>query len=402
MLQITDLQVEQKMWPLLRQAFRPMFLLGASFSAVAMLLWILVLSGQVSLPVYGQVMFWHAHEMIFGFVAAIIVGFLLTAVQNWTGLRATHGRALALLTVVWLSGRLFMLFGAGLPTWLVAAVDLLFLPLAAILLAVPLIRVKQQRNLFFVPVLFLLTFCNALMHNGLVSGRFDIQQLGSQNAVWLVTLLMAIMGGRVLPMFTANGTMTQKAQPIEWLDRIGLGSLWLIFILNITLFSAQLPNGVMAALYGISAVALGIRCLRWRIWITLRVPLLWSLHVAYWFIPVGLALFALRELGITSITNSIALHALTAGAMGNMILAMIARVSLGHSGRPLQPKAIMSLAFLLVISAALSRVVLTWLVPDLAMSWLVFAAAAWIIAYAIYVVVYLPILITPRPDGRPG
>ncbi|WP_339878012.1 NnrS family protein [Pseudidiomarina gelatinasegens] len=401
MLQITDLQVEQKMWPLLRQAFRPMFLLGASFSAIAMLLWILALAGTISLPVYGNVLVWHAHEMIFGFVAAIVVGFLLTAVQNWTGMRATHGRALGILTTVWLLGRLALLFGANLPAWLVAGIDLLFLPLSAILLAVPLIKVKQQRNLFFVPVLFLLTFCNALMHYGLVSERFDIQQLGSQNAVWLVALLMAIVGGRVIPMFTANGTMTTKAEPIVWLDRIGLGSLWLVFILNITLFSAQLPDVVMAAIYAISAIALGIRCFRWRIWITLRVPLLWSLHIAYWFIPLGLALFALRELGF-NISNSIALHAITAGAMGNMILAMIARVSLGHSGRPLQPKAIMSLAFLLVAVAALSRVLLTWLVPELSMSWFMFSAAAWILAYLIYVVVYLPILITPRPDGRPG
>jgi uncharacterized protein involved in response to NO len=401
MLQITDLQVEQKMWPLLRQAFRPMFLLGASFSAIAMLLWILALAGTISLPVYGNVLVWHAHEMIFGFVAAIVVGFLLTAVQNWTGMRATHGRALGILTTVWLLGRLAFLFGANLPAWLVAGIDLLFLPLSAILLAVPLIKVKQQRNLFFVPVLFLLTFCNALMHYGLVSERFDIQQLGSQNAVWLVALLMAIVGGRVIPMFTANGTMTTKAEPIVWLDRIGLGSLWLVFILNITLFSAQLPDVVMAAIYAISAIALGIRCFRWRIWITLRVPLLWSLHIAYWFIPLGLALFALRELGF-NISNSIALHAITAGAMGNMILAMIARVSLGHSGRPLQPKAIMSLAFLLVAVAALSRVLLTWLVPEFSMSWFMFSAAAWILAYLIYVVVYLPILITPRPDGRPG
>ena len=401
MLQITDLEVEQKMWPLLRQAFRPMFLLGASFSAIAMLLWILVLAGVITLPVYGQVLFWHSHEMIFGFVAAIIVGFLLTAVQNWTGLRATHGRALGILTVVWLAGRLAFLFGESLPSWFVAGIDLLFLPLAAILLAIPLIQVKQQRNLFFVPVLFLLTFCNALMHYGLVSQRFDLQQLGSQNAVWLVTLLMAIVGGRVLPMFTANGTMTKKAEPIVWLDRIALGSLWLVFVLNITLFSAQLPDLVMAAIYAVAAIALAIRCFRWRIWITLSTPLLWSLHLAYWFIPVGLALFALRELGV-GISNSIALHALTAGAMGNMILAMIARVSLGHSGRPLQPKTIMTVAFLLVFCAALMRVVLSWLVPELSLPWLVLSAAAWIIAYAIYVLVYLPILTTPRPDGRPG
>ncbi|SDB39727.1 uncharacterized protein involved in response to NO [Pseudidiomarina indica] len=402
MMQITDLQVEQRMWPLLRQAFRPLFLLGASFSAIAMALWITVLGGHLNLPVYGQVMFWHAHEMLFGFVAAIVVGFLLTAVQNWTGLRATHGKTLGILMVVWLAARLLMLFGAAAPVWLVVAVDLLFLPLAAVLFAIPLIKVQQQRNLFFVPVLFLLTFCNGLMHYGLLTNRFDMQQLGSYNAVWLITLLMVIVGGRVLPMFTANGTMTPKVQPIVWLDLLALGSLWLIFILNITLISSQLPAGVMGALYAFAALTLAWRCGRWRIWVTWRVPLLWSLHLAYWMIPFGLALFALREFGVTSITTSTALHALTAGAMGNMILAMLARVSLGHSGRPLQPKPIMSAAFMLVILAALTRVLLLWLFPAMTMIGLIIAAGAWIVAYAIYVVVYLPILTTPRPDGRPG
>ncbi|MDT7526008.1 MULTISPECIES: NnrS family protein [Idiomarinaceae] len=401
MIQITDLQIEQKMWPLLRQAFRPMFLLGASFSALAITLWLLVLAQVIELPVYGQTLFWHSHEMIFGFVAAIIVGFLLTAVQNWTGLRATHGRALGILTAVWVLGRLGLLVGAWLPWWLVAAVDLLFLPLAAILLAVPLIAVKQQRNLFFVPVLFLLTLCNALMHFGLQTGQYEIQQLGSQNAVWLVTLLMAIVGGRVLPMFTANGTMTPKAEPIVWLDRIGLGSLWLIFVLNITNFSAMVPALVMALLFATSALALAIRCARWRIWITWKVPLLWSLHVAYWFIPIGLALYALRYAGFP-ITNSLALHALTAGAMGNMILAMIARVSLGHSGRALQPKPIISAAFMLVIVAAVVRVFVQGLWPELSVYWYALSAFAWVLAYGIYVLVYFPILTTPRPDGRPG
>lgn len=401
MIQITDLQVEQKMWPLLRQAFRPMFLLGALFSALAMLLWILVLAGYMQLPVYGHVLFWHSHEMLFGFVAAIVIGFLLTAVQNWTGLRATHGNTLMILTLVWLGGRLALLFGSYLPVWLVVSVDLLFLPLAAVLLAIPLIAVKQQRNLFFIPVLLLLTLCNGLMHYGLLSGHFDIQQIGSQSAVWLITLLMAIVGGRVLPMFTANGTMTEKVQPIAWLDRVALGSLWLIFVIQVTAGDRFIPAMGMAAIFAVSAIALAIRCGRWKIWITWRVPLLWSLHIAYWFIPISLTLYALRYLGLP-ISNSLALHALTAGAMGGMILSMMARVSLGHSGRVLKPKAIMSFAFLLVITAALLRTLAAALWPELIMNWYLLSAATWVLAYLIYVVVYLPVLTTPRADGRPG
>lgn len=378
-----------------------MFLLGALFSALAMLLWMLVLAGSIQLPVYGQVVFWHSHEMLFGFVSAIVIGFLLTAVQNWTGLRATHGKTLLILTLVWLAGRVALLFGSYLPAWLVVSVDLLFLPLAAILLAIPLLAVKQQRNLFFVPVLLLLTLCNGLMHYGLLSGHFELQQIGSQSAIWLITLLMAIVGGRVIPMFTANGTMTQKAQPIAWLDRIALGGLWLIFLLEITNLNRFIPAVGMVVIFGIAAIALAIRCGRWKIWITWRVPLLWSLHIAYWFIPVGLALFALRYMGLP-ISNSLALHALTAGAMGGMILSMMARVSLGHSGRALKPKTIMSLAFLLVITAAVLRTLAAALWPEFIMNWYLFSAATWVLAYLIYVAVYLPVLTTPRADGRPG
>lgn len=401
MIQITDMKIEEKMWPLLRQAFRPFFLLGATFSAIAMMLWLWALSGAVQLPVFADVMFWHAHEMLFGFVAAIIVGFLLTAVQNWTGLRATHGKALAILTLVWLLGRLSLLFGAWLPMYVPVAIDLLFLPLAAFLLAIPLVAVKQKRNLFFVPVLLLLTLCNGLMYYGRLTGRFDIQQIGSQNAVMLVTLLMAIVGGRVIPMFTANGTMTQKVQPLLWLDRFALGTLWLIFALQISQLSSLIVDTWLAGLYGLAAVLLAWRCLRWKPWITIRVPLLWSLHIAYWFLPIGLALLAWHYFS-GQVTLSTGIHALTAGAMGNMILSMLARVSLGHSGRPLQPKAIMSVAFGLVAIAALLRIFAPWWWPELTFDWYLFAGGAWVLAYLIYVVVYLPILTTPRADGRPG
>ncbi len=401
MIQITDLQVEQKMWPLLRQAFRPFFLLGASFSALAMAIWILALTGYVQLPVYGQILFWHSHEMLFGFVAAMIVGFLLTAVQNWTGLRATHGARLGILVVLWLLGRVLLMFGEQLPALLVVIVDLAFLPLAAVFLAIPLIKVQQQRNLVFIPVLLLLTLCNALMHWGLIEARIDVQQIGSQSAVWLITLLIALIGGRVLPMFTANGTQTKRVESLVWLDRIALGSLWLIFLMNITNFNAQVPAEFMAGLMFFSAATVAWRCARWRIWVTWRVPLLWSLHFAYWFIPLGLVLFGLHYLGF-GVSNSIALHALTAGAMGNMILAMIARVSLGHSGRALQPKAIMKVAFLLVLIAALVRVLIYLAAPQFSIHWLAISAVVWVIAYVIYVVVYLPVLTTPRPDGRPG
>jgi len=401
MMQITDLATEQKLLPLLRQAFRPLFLFGAAFSAIAMLLWGLILGGQLQLQPVGQVLFWHSHEMIFGFACAIVIGFLLTAVQNWTSLRAPHGPTLLLLTLLWLAARLLLLFGEALPLWLVALVDLSFLPLAAWLLAKPLLAVQQYRNLFFVPVLLLLTACNLMMYLGLYLKRYDLQQLGSLNAIWLVTLLMAIVGGRVIPMFTANGTKTTKVGAWPWLDQAALASLWLIFMLHFFSLVPLLPASSLSALFALNALLTAIRCARWKIWLTLRVPLLWSLHLAYWFIPLGLALFALRYAGF-AVSQSIALHALTAGAMGSMILSMMARVSLGHSGRLLQPKHIMGWAFLLVAVAGISRTLLIWWLPEHTFSLLWLGIGSWVLAYGCYVLVYFPVLTTPRADGRPG
>lgn len=392
---------EAALAPLLRQAFRPLFLLGGLFSAGAMLLWGLVLAGWISLSPYQNVVFWHQHEMLFGFVAAIIVGFLLTAVQNWAGTRATHGRELLVLVLVWATGRALMLFGADLSPWLVAGVDLAFLPLAAWYFGSIVLGAGNTRNLFFVPLLLLLMVCNGLMHTGAILNRQELVQYGSLNAIWLVTLVMAIVSGRVLPMFTANGTGTPKVEPLPWLDRFALGCLWLIFALHFLALAPRLPPTLLALLFGVASLCHFLRILRLRFWVTFRVPLLWSLHAAALFIPFGLALFAARHAGL-AVTQSNAVHALTAGAMGGMILSMMARVSLGHTGRPLQPHPLMSLAFVLVLVAALVRLAAPSLLPGSLTVWYLLAIAAWVSAYLAYSLLYLPLLSRPRPDGRPG
>lgn len=399
--QVTSMQKEQALAPILRQAFRPMFLFGALFSVVAMVLWSMALTGRLELNTYHNVIFWHQHEMLFGFVAAIIVGFLLTAVQNWTGVRATHGNPLLILSLVWLAGRLCMLFGGALPALVVALVDVAFLPLAAVLFGRIVLSAGQRRNLFFVPVLLLLALTNLMMHAGVVLGEYQLVGYGSMSAVWLITLIMAIVSGRVLPMFTANGTGTARVAGIAWLDKLALGSLWLIFALHLLLLTRYVPPLLMTALFLLAAAANGARLLRLRGWITWRVPLLWSLHIAVAFIPTGLVLFALHYASL-GVSISIAVHGLTAGAMGIMILSMMARVSLGHSGRALQPKQVMVLAFALVILAALLRVVMAWWLPGMLVTWYHWSAIAWVLAYVLYIAVYTPILTQPRADGRPG
>lgn len=400
-MQVTNTACEAKLTPILRQAFRPFFLFGAVFSVLGMALWGFALAGKLQLDFYHNVMFWHQHEMLFGFVAAIIVGFLLTAAQNWTGLRATHGGSLLLLVLVWLAGRLLFLLGGSLPVWLVAVVDLAFIPLATAFFANLVLEAGNKRNLFLVPVLLLLAIANAIMHAGVHFNQFVFIQYGSMVAIWVITLVMVVISGRVLPMFTANGTGTEKIPRHPGLEILALGSVWLILLLELFNLTQFVPDVVMALLFGVSALVLTWRWLRVRPWLTWRVPLLWSLHVAVACIPLGMGLFAARYAGL-DVGLSTAIHALTAGAMGIMILAMMARVALGHSGRPLTPHPLMSAAFLLVILGALARIFAGWALPGPVSSWYHFAIGAWVLAYGLFVVLYWRILTTPRVDGRPG
>lgn len=386
--------------PLWGQAFRPMFLLGAAFSALAILLWGLALQGIILLPGSGSV-FWHSHEMLFGFALAIVAGFLLTAVQNWTGQRATHGRPLLLLTLLWLAGRLCMLAGDLLPWWFTGLVDMAFMPLVAWFFWRLLFAVKQQRNYFFVPVLLLMTFANAVMHWGNAVQDMSLVQWGSHSVSWMLILMITVIGGRVMPMFTANGSMTPKTEALPWLEKLVLGASWLLLVIYLLRLDLLLPPFVLALLLVLTAASQALRIARLRIGVTWKIALLWSLHLAYWFIPLGLLLLAMHYLG-WPVTFSAALHALTAGAVGGMILAMIARVSLGHSGRPLQPRPLMSLSFALLLLAALLRSLGVILWPQQSLLFYSLSALLWSSAFILFVFCYARILLGPRPDGRAG
>lgn len=380
-------------FPIWRLAFRPFFLAGTLFAVLAIAAWAAVLSGHLALTPYGGATFWHGHEMLFGFAVAIVTGFLLTAVQTWSGLRATHGLVLILLFLLWLLGRVLMLVGAGLPAWLVMTVDVSFAPMVALLMAQLVLKSKNYRNLFFVPVLLLLGLANLLTHFHFAWGIYA--------AVLLVSLLMVVIGGRVIPMFTANGTHTPKVEPVPWLEWLTLGAMWLIALIYVTHSVSLLPAQFLAVLFAVASLSNIVRSLRWRPWVTLRVPLVWILHAAYWFIPLGLGLFALHFAGV-DISASTAMHALTAGAMGSLILAMVARVSLGHTGRPLQVHPAMIVAFGLVVFAGLLRV-LTGAFPALLGAHAhTVTALAWTLAYGIFLWCYFGILTSARIDGKDG
>lgn len=397
---LTDSVGHQKT-ALLQQAFRPFFLGGAVFAMLAIALWGLALNGLLKFSPYVDLMFWHQHEMLFGFVSAIVVGFLLTAVQNWTGIRATHGLPLGVLFSLWLLARVLMLIGGDLPPLVVMAPDLLFLPAAALLLGRIVVEANNLRNLFFVPLLLLLAIANLTMHLGAMYQLRDWTSGAAMVAVLLLTLVMSTVSGRVLPMFTANGTGTSRVEPIQWLDRLALGSLWLLAILFILQIPQRLPSLMLSFIFALGAVAAGVRMLRWRFWLTRQVPLLWSLHIAAAFIPLGLGLFAMRYAGL-GVTHSGALHALTAGAMGTMILSMMARISLGHTGRSLQVHPLMGWAFTVLTGGAIARIAAGWLLPGSMLMWLNIAVVAWVCAFAVYLLLYLAILLRPRADEKIG
>ncbi|GAA5214446.1 NnrS family protein [Corallincola platygyrae] len=401
MMQITDASVEEKLPPLLRLAFRPFFLAGSAFSVIAILVWWLSFAGKIQFMPYGGGLWWHMHEMLFGFVAAIIAGFLLTAVQTWTGLRGLHGNKLLALFLLWLVARILMVVDLGELRWLAMAIDLLFLPTVALVMANFVYRVKQWRNLVFTPLLLGLTLANLLMHLAITGHMANGMMIGSHLAVLLITLVVFVVGGRVIPFFTSRACQFEKPQPLFWLEALGALSLLAIVVLLLASNWWSPERTVIATLWTVFGVSQLIRMARWRPHVTLKVPLLWSLHLSYLFIPVGALLAAAYYLGQVY-SMSPAIHALTVGGMGSLILAMLARVSLGHTGRPLQPHPQMSFAFVLLLAAAVLRSLLPAVMPQWLMWSIGGSALTWILGYGLFLLHYTKVLSTPRADGRPG
>ncbi|MDP7591561.1 MAG: NnrS family protein [Litorilituus sp.] len=401
MMQITDLQKEQKITPILRLGFRPFFLSGAIFSVIAIILWLLMYKGAVNLSPLGGGYWWHIHEMVFGFGCAIIAGFLLTAVQNWTGVRGAQGNTLLVLFLLWFTGRIVVLFPSLLGETLTTIVDISFLPAVAYVLGKPIVAIKQYRNLFFVPLLLLFTIINLEMHLAIYSPNTFSTNFAGYASVMLVTFLMSVMAGRVTPMFTANGTKTPKATPLPWLDKVTNGSL------AIAMFTLILQPviGFSATFFGVLLIIAGMfqtmRWLRWRPWITLGVPLLWSIHASIKFIAFGLVVLGVSYL-IPELPSNHIWHLLTIGGMGGLILSMISRVSLGHTGRPLSPPKAMTFAYILMTLAALVRTFGPWGLPDKTLVFIDISGTFWLLAFGIFVLTYAPMLMAARKDGRPG
>jgi len=396
MLPIEDLQQRPPLtgWAPFALGFRPFFLAAGVYSVVLMVLWLLVLRGHLELGALSAST-WHGHEMLFGFTVAVIVGFLLTAAQNWTGIRTPSGMPLVGLFLLWLAGRVGFLV-PGLPGVWVAAIDLAFLPVVAWVLAVPLLKAKQLHNAPFPLMLLALAAANALVHWEALGGSASSASLGLHLATYVVVTMMVVMGGRVIPSFTDNKlhTRARRWKSIEMLVPVST-----IAALLAALFAPG--SWVTALLAAVAAVVHVIRLVGWytpKLW---SVPLLWILHLGYAWIALGFMLLALSAAGLSTAGVS-SLHAFTAGGMGVLTLGMMARVSLGHTGRMLEPAAVMTRAFVVINLAALLRVALPLVFPGVYMQSMTAAGLAWVAAFGLFVVVYAPMLLRPRVDGKPG
>lgn len=378
--------------PLFRLAFRPFFLGACGLAALAVPLWLLTLSGLTgSWQPSGGWLTWHRHELLFGFGMAIIAGFLLTAVQAWTGRPGISGAPLAALTGLWLAARLGWLFNLPLP--LLAVLELSFPLAVAGLMGHTLYQARQPRNYPVVLVLVLLAVAD-----GLSLYDLGLQRQSVLAGLWLVAAMMGLIGGRVIPFFTQRGLgRPQPIKPWPWLDHLLLAGSILIALLYASGLALP-PSLWLGALF--AALGLGhlLRLLRWQAPGLWRVPLLWSLHLAYAWLALACLGMALWHLG-APLNPSLAVHALTVGAMGGLILAMIARVSLGHTGRSLQPPSGMTLAFVLLNLGCVSRVLLVLLWP-LAALWL--AGLCWSAGLGLFLWRYGPMLWQARVDGQPG
>jgi uncharacterized protein involved in response to NO len=359
--------------------FRPFYLLAGAFAAVAVALRAMQYTGWT--PRMDS--FWHAHEMVFGFAFAVIAGFLLTAVRVWTQRETVTGLPLAGMALLWLAARVLAFF--SLPA--AVAFDALFAVAVAVAIGRPLVASGNRRNWFFIALVLAI---------GAGSVAFYLEpRLGLAIGLDIVLFVIAVMAGRVVPMFTNNAIPGADAGRNPWAEKLALGSL-----LALIACDALALDAAAAAVAAVAAVAHAVRFALWHPWRTLGKPIVWILHVSYAWVVVHLALRGLAFFEF--ISPSLATHALTVGAIGGITLGMMTRTARGHTGRPLDVGAAEVTAYMLIQAAAAARVLMPLFFPSLYLWSIAVAAAFWTAAFAIFTVFYIPILTRPRLDGKPG
>lgn len=387
--------------PIWRRGFRPFFLGAGLFGGGFVLAWTAVWRGWLPAPAWLAPSLWHAHEMIFGLVAAAVAGFLLTSTPVWTGRPALAGRPLMALAALWAAGRAVMLAAGLAGAGLVAAVDAAFLPALAFVLARTVWGSGQRRNYGVVALVGVLAAANAVVHAealGLVTGWAP---RALRFAVDVVIVLIVVIGGRITPPFTGNALLrlgiTAPVRQPAWAGPLAIGAALLVVVMDL----AQPGGWFGGAAACAAAAAVALRMAGWQTLRTWRDPLVWSLHAGMAWVVAGYLL-----VGIGGISGAVAptagLHALTAGAMGSMILAVMTRVGLGHTGRPLDLPAGAVGTYVLVHAGAAARVASAVAPAPAQPALLLLAGVLWAAAFWLYAALYWPILTRARVDGKDG
>ncbi len=380
--------------------FRPFFLLAGWYAVIAVGLWLWLYPTAPGPLATLPARLWHGHEMLFGFVGAAIAGFMLTAVPSWTASRGFAGVPLIALTVLWLAGRIALFAGDAIPFWLLGLAELAFLPMLALLLAPPLLR-ATNRNTPLLFVLALLWSADAVFVYALAQGDPGLANTAVRAALNLVLLLVTVIGGRIVPAFTANALRRRGETPglraSRHLERIVIAAMAVAIPVDIVW-----PGGSAAGLVALAAgIGQAVRLAGWQGWRTLGEPIVWILHAAYLWLPIGLLLKAAWFLGALPWAAHW-LHALGAGAAATMILAVMSRASLGHTGRELRASPPVTAAYLLVLAAVVVRVFGPAWLPLGYTATVAVAGALWLLAFLLYSLTYAPVLLLPRVDGKRG
>ena len=371
-----------------RNGFRPFYLLASVFAALSVALWALQLAGVLVRPYLAGAL-WHAHELLFGFTLAVVVGFLFTAGRNWSNRPTPSGMSLAAFAALWVAARVLVLTPFG---WAAALVNTAFPLAAAVALAIPFLAARNRRNYFFVAMLVLIAAAVLAVHLAQLEVIALPAWLGIQVALDAVLLIMTVMAGRVIPMFTNNGIAGANATQRPWLEKAALGSVLVLLLAD------TLQLGGLALALG-AAVHL-VRWWLWQPWKTLRTPLVWVLHAAYLWIPVYLALRGAAALGL--VAASVATHALTVGAIGGLVIGMMTRTARGHTGRPLLADRADVACYVLVLAAAVVRVAVPLAAPAATLHAVLGSAALWSAGFGLYALRYWPVLSRARVDGKAG
>ncbi len=398
MLQPEILEKEQAIVPVLRFAFRPLFILPPLLSIMAVVVWIAVLRGEVQWNASLAANIWHGHEMIFGFAASVAIGFLLTAAQTWTGVRSIKGWKLGVVVALWLAARIAFLQNSELLFLIGIISEACWLLICVSYFAYMVVKSNNRRNFIFVPLLSFISVLNIATLLSAYVGELSVSSHLSYSAVFLMSTMVTVVGGRVIPFFTTKALDLKPINGNVHLERI---ITIMMFFSTLAFISSYLFSSsiLLASCFIITGCLQIFRMKNWQTSKTFSTPLLWSLHLSYLNMGIGFILLGASYIS-PSISFSTAIHTITVGTIGTMIIAMMSRVSLGHTGRPLQINTLVSISFLLLLSATLFRVLLPlvgWL-----MQGYLFSAACWAIGFLIFIYYYAPILMRARPDGRSG